>query len=65
MRAVSSSADNTNYISVLLEDMRDQNRAVLEAVGDMQKKVNNLPTRGEFNELKRDTKIIKAAVAAR
>lgn len=43
------------YIGVLLETIRDQNKAVLEAVGDVQRrvtdiesKVDNLPTRQEF-----------------
>ena len=53
-----------NYTSVLLEQIRDQNKAVLEAVGDIRAKVENLPTRDEFNELKRDVKTIKAAVTA-
>ncbi len=37
---------------------------VLEAVGDIQRKVAYLPTRAEFNELKQDVKTIKAAVTA-
>jgi hypothetical protein len=53
-----------NYTGVLLEQIRDQNKAVLEAVGDIRAKVENLPTRDEFNELKRDVKTIKAAVTA-
>jgi hypothetical protein len=51
-----------NYTGVLLEQIRDQNKAVLEAVGDIRAKVENLPTRDEFNELKQDVKTIKAAV---
>ena len=53
-----------NHLSVLVEHVIDQNRAVLEAVGDIQKKVADLPTRAEFNELKQDVKTIKAAVTA-
>jgi Protein of unknown function (DUF2730) len=53
-----------NYTGVLLEQIRDQNKAVLEAVGGIRAKVENLPTRDEFNELKRDVKTIKAAVTA-
>ena len=56
-----SDAD-VNHLSVLMEQVVDQNKAVLEAVGDIQAKVANLPTRDEFNELKRDVRIIKAAV---
>ncbi len=56
-----SDAD-VNHLSVLVEHVIDQNRAVLEAVGDIQRKVADLPTRAEFNELKQDVKTIKAAV---
>jgi hypothetical protein len=41
--------DDTNYVAVLLEDIRDQNRAVLEAVEDLRQKVDDQPTRSEFN----------------
>ncbi len=50
------------HLSVLVEHVISQNDAVLEAVGDIQGKVKNLPTREEFNELKDDVKIVKAAV---
>ncbi len=53
-----------NHLSVLVEHVIDQNRAVLEAVGDIQRKVADLPTRAEFNELKQDVKTFKAAVTA-
>ena len=50
------------YTTILLEEMRDQNKAILEAV-------SGLPTRVEFNELKddvaelkQDLKAVKAAV---
>lgn len=56
-----SDAD-VNHLSVLMEHVVDQNRAVLEAVGDIQRKVADLPTRAEFDELKQDVRIIKAAV---
>ena len=49
-------------MGLLLEQIRDQNKAVLEAVGDIQRKVADLPTRAEFNELKQDMKVVKAAV---
>lgn len=54
--------NDTNHFGVLLEQIVSQNQAVLEAVGDIQSKVANLPTRAEFNELKQDVKTIKAAV---
>jgi len=51
-----------NHFGVLLEQIVDQNKAVLEAVGDIQRKVAGLPTRDEFDELKQDVRVIKAAV---
>ena len=45
-----------------MEQVVDQNKAVLEAVGDIRAKVADLPTRDEFNELKQDVKTIKAGV---
>jgi hypothetical protein len=57
-----SDAD-VNHLSVLMEQVVDQNKAVLEAVGDMQQKVALLPTmQQDIAELKQDVKIIKAAV---
>jgi hypothetical protein len=53
---------NDSYLGVLLEEIRDQNKAVLEAVGGIQQKVDNQPTRDEFNELKGDVKVIRVAV---
>jgi len=51
-----------DYQTVLLEEIRDQNKAILEGI-------NGLPTRAEFNdlrvdvsELKDDMKSVKAAV---
>jgi archaellum component FlaC len=49
-------------MGVMLEQVLDQNRAVLEAVGDMQPQVADLPKRDEFEELKQDMQIVKAAV---
>ena len=56
------SDSDANHFGVLLEQIVDQNKAVLEAVGDIRAKVEDLPTRDEFNELKQDVKTIKAAV---
>ena len=49
-----------NHFSVLMEDQNGKLDAVLEAVGDIRAKVDNLPTRAEFDELKQDVRIIKA-----
>ena len=55
--------DASTYLTVLLEQVRDQNKAVLEAVGDLQKNVSEIPSMKEdLTELKQDTKVIKAAV---
>ena len=51
-----------NHFSVLMEDQNGKLDAVLEAVGDIQRKVADLPTRAEFDELKQDVRVIKAAV---
>jgi peptidoglycan hydrolase CwlO-like protein len=50
-----------NHFSLLMEDQNAKLDAVLEAVGDIQTKVADLPTRNEFEELKQDVKTIKAA----
>jgi len=51
-----------NHFSVLLEQVISQNQAVLEAVSDIRAKVDDLPTRAEFDELKQEVKIIRAVV---
>ncbi len=57
------SNSDDNYIGVLLEEIRDQNKAVLEAVGDMQKQVAEIPAiKRDIGELKDDMKVVKAAV---
>lgn len=52
-----------NQFSVLVEQVVDQNRAMLEAVGDIQQKVARLDgIERDVAELKQDVKVIKAAV---
>lgn len=51
-----------NHFSMLMEDQNGKLDAVLEAVGDIRAKVADLPTRAEFNDLKQDVRVIKAAV---
>jgi uncharacterized protein YoxC len=52
-----------NHLSVLVEHVIDQNRAVLEAVGDIQRKVARLDgIERNVAELKQDMKVVKAAV---
>ncbi len=55
-------SDDT-YIGALLEEIRDQNKVVLESVGDMQRQVAVLPAmQQDIAELKQDMKVVKAAV---
>jgi hypothetical protein len=53
-----------NHFSALMEDQNGKLDAVLEAVGDIQRKVADLPTRAELNELKQDVQTISGAVTA-
>ena len=57
------SGADINHLSVLVEHVIDQNRAVLEAVGDIQRKVARLDgIERDVAELKQDMKVVKAAV---
>lgn len=57
------SNDDVKYFSILLEEIKSQNKAVLEAVGDMPKVVAKLGhIEEDVKELKQDMKIVKAAV---
>jgi predicted nucleic acid-binding Zn-ribbon protein len=53
---------NDNYLGVLLEKMSDELKAIHEEVGGMHEELKQVPKRGEFDDLKQDVKIIKAAV---
>ena len=55
-------ANDNDYSAVLLEQIVDQNKAVLEAVSDIRHKVADLPTRDEFDELRRDVKTTMSAL---
>lgn len=46
------SATNDRYIGTLLEEIREQNKALLEGMKE-------LPTRGEFHELRQDVTELK------
>jgi hypothetical protein len=54
--------DDKNYTNVILEEIRSQMSAVLEIVSDNQRKLDNMPTREEFDDLKGDVNTIKRAV---
>jgi len=52
-----------NQLGALLEDIKSQNEAVLEAVGDMKDKVALIPEmKTDIEGLKDDVKTIKQAV---
>lgn len=54
--------DDKNYTNVILEEISSQMSAVLEIVSDNQRKLGNMPTREEFDDLKADVNTIKRAV---
>ena len=54
--------DDKKYTNVILEEIRLQMSAVLEIVSDNQRKLGNMPTREEFDDLKADVNTIKRAV---
>lgn len=49
-------------MAVILEEMRDQHKAVLEAVGQLQDTVKTLATKDDLSEVKSDVKIIRAVL---
>lgn len=52
-----------HYVGVILEEVRDQNKAVLEAVGSMQGMVKLIPgIKNDIEVIKTDIKAIKAVV---
>jgi hypothetical protein len=53
---------NANYTNVLLEEIRDQNTAVLEIVGGMQEQMEKLATKEALKAVADDVKVIKAAL---
>ena len=56
-----SDAD-TNYIGAILEEVRDQYKTVLEAVGDMQHKMGFLAKQDDLDQVVADMKVVKAVV---
>lgn len=57
-------ADDKDYAIVLMEQMRDELRAVHEAVGGIQDQLADVPKRDEFDELRQEVRLIRAAVTA-
>ncbi len=56
------SNSDDNYVGVLLEQIRNEIKAVHKEAGGMREELANVPKRKEFNELKDDMKVVKAAV---
>lgn len=55
-------AGEVGKLCVLMERVLHEVQATNEGVAAIREKVDTLPTRAEFNELKQDVKTIKAAV---
>lgn len=51
-----------NYTNVLLEEIRDQNKVVVEAVGQIQDKIKTLATQESMDRLETKVNTIQAAV---
>lgn len=51
-----------NYTAVILEEIRNQNKAVLEAVGQMQDKMNTLATQESLDTLSGKVETIQKAL---
>lgn len=53
---------NDNYTNVMLEEIRDQNKAVLEIVGGMQAQMKLLATKEALQEVADDVRMLKIAM---
>lgn len=52
-----------NYTAIMLEEIREQNRAILKAVGNMQSSIRHIPPmRADIATLKQDVAVIKFVV---
>jgi hypothetical protein len=54
----------TQYTNVLLEEIRDQNKVVLEAVGSVQDKIETLASKEDLKRVEAKVDIIQTAVTA-
>lgn len=54
--------DNSNYTDVILEDMNSKFDRIIEAVGQLRDDIKQKANQSDIDEIKSDTKIIKAAV---
>ncbi len=53
-----------DYTAILLEEIRDQNKAILEGLREVPKRVEFNELKQDIAELKQDMKVVKAAVQA-
>jgi len=53
-----------DYATILLEEIRDQNKAILEGLREVPKRVEFNELKQDIAELKQDMKVVKAAVQA-
>ena len=53
-----------DYATILLEEIRDQNKAILEGLREVPKRVEFNELKQDVAELKQDMKVVKAAVQA-
>ncbi len=51
-----------DYTGIILEEIRDQNKAVLEAVGALKQQLTLTAKQSDLEEVKADIKTIKLAV---
>jgi hypothetical protein len=51
-----------NYTDVLLEEVNDKFDRIIDVVSQLQDELKRKPDREEFDELKSDVKVIKAAL---
>lgn len=52
------------YTAIMLEEIRDQNKVVIKAVGQIQDTILTLATKNELHDIAHGVKTIKAAVTS-
>lgn len=62
MSIIEHMSNDSGYTGILLEEIRDQNKAVIEAVGQMQDNIKTLATQDALNAVTDDVKLIKLAL---
>jgi len=55
-------SNNSDYTGIVLEEIRDQNKAVIEAVGQIQDTMKTLATKVALQEVADDVVIIKSVL---